>query len=192
MRGAGSVAAFVGGSTTGKFVKFFLFSFLYSVFTFFVFYEVGGRWILGLYAVGFFSFYAAYFDSVGRPVWWVVYFVGYLAAVFGSPRAVFTLLVAVTFFGPLLYGRGLGGRLASMAFFWAGVLASAVVINAVGHFYRLAVPPAYPQLPQALPSPFDIPLYLLGFYILWRIHCLAARWDAAVRCETRRSSPQPA
>ena len=169
---------------TGKFVKFLLFTLLYSLFTYCVYHWVGGAWASALYAVGFFSFYAAYFDSVGRPRWWAVYFAAYLAAALGMDaglaRAVFLLLIAVVLFGPLLYGRDLRGRIASMLFFWAGLVVSAVVVNAVGHLYRLAVPPAYPELPQALPSPFDIPVYMLGFYVLWRVHSISSRRGGAI------------
>jgi len=172
--------------TIDKSIRYLLFSLLYSLFTFFVYFWASGVWAVALYAVGFFSFFAAYFDSVGRPVWWAVYFAAYLAAAHvGVAKAVFYVLMAVVLFGPLLYGRGVG-RLASMFFFWAGAMASAVVVNLAGHVYRLVVPPLYPALPQASPSPLDVPIYLLGFYVLWRIHCLSSRWGGAVKCSDAR------
>ncbi len=166
--------------------NFLLFSLLFSLFTYIVYYWGGGVWRTALYAVGFFSFYAAYFDGLrGRPRWTLLYFAAYLVAYmgvhFGFARAVVHVLMATMLFGPLLYGNGVG-RLASLAFFWLGAVTSAVVVNGLGRLYRMAVPPAYDVLPTALPSPYDAPLYLLDYIVLWQIHCISHRWGGEIRC----------
>lgn len=169
-----------------KLRNFAIYSLIYSLFNYLVYHFVGGSWRLALYSVGFFSFYATYFDSlVGRPLWMVLYFVMYLVAhlgvFYGFAKSAVYVVMVIMLLGPLLYGKGLG-RLASLVFFWAGAFAGGVVINVLGRIYRLVVPYAYDILPTALPSPFDIPMYLLGYLILWHIHCVAKRWGGSVEC----------
>ncbi|AET31627.1 hypothetical protein P186_0166 [Pyrobaculum ferrireducens] len=93
------------------------------------------------------------------------------------------------FFAGLLFGRGVG-RVASLVFYMLGALASGVVVYSLGYLYRFMVPPLYPKPIYGVPSPLDVPVYVAGFYVWWRIQCVAKRWGGELSCPRQRRISQ--
>ncbi|MGC8973572.1 MAG: hypothetical protein ACP5KY_05125 [Thermoproteus sp.] len=147
-----------------------------------------------LYALAFSAFFAygsSYLFAVSRRALWVP---AYLALLLLELLVIYldlplslTLMeiyLLLWFFAGLLFGRGVG-RLASLAFYIAGALAGGLVVYSLGYLYRFLVPPLYPKPIYGAPSPLDVPVYLAGFYVWWKVHCVARKWGAELPCSGR-------